>query len=128
MKEKDYKEETFTSWFELITLLEYLALTRVEFKEILIKVKKRYHSQKVSQNVDLDIHVKDVGIFNNDNVFAEVIHKWLEAIVYSYKFLQYARSIGGTYGHKVGPIWRFLKDTYEIYEKFLQDESDNFYK
>ena len=34
MKEKDYKEETFTSWLELITLLEYLALTRDEFKEI----------------------------------------------------------------------------------------------
>lgn len=128
MREKDYKEETFTSWFELIALLECLALTKVEVNEILNLVKERYQRQKMFQEINVDIYIKDEEIFYSDNLYAELIHKWLEAIVYSYKFLQYARNRGGTYGHKVGPIWLFLKDTYKIYEKFLQDKSDNFYK
>lgn len=127
MRTKSYKEETFTSWYELITLIEYLALTVTEFEPILKLLKERYNRQIVFQDVPVSISVKEFEIFDTDNTYAEVIHKWLETIVYAYKFLQYARSRGGTYGHKVGPIWYFLKDNYKNYEVFLENKSKNYY-
>ena len=127
LREKDYKEETFTSWYELIALLEYLALTKVEFQEILTVLKDNYIQKHASHGFKMKIKIKDVEIFDTDNTYAEIIHKWLEAIVYAYKFLQYARSRGGTYGHRVGPIWYFLKENYKKYESFLEDKSKNYY-
>lgn len=127
IREKDYKEETFTAWFELIALIEYLALTKEEFKEILTILREKYISQKKLQDVKIHIYIKDEEIFDTDNTYAEVIHKWLESIVYAFKFLQYARSRGGTYSHKVGTIWMFLNKNYKTYEEFLHDKSKNYY-
>ena len=127
IREKDYKEETFTAWFELIALIEYLALTKEEFKEILAILKGKYLREKKLQDVKMHIYVKDEEIFDTDNTYNELIHKWLEAIVYADKFLQFARSRGGTYGHKVGPIWVFLNKNYKTYEEFLHYKSKNYY-
>lgn len=108
MRTKSYKEETFTSWYELITLIEYLALTDTEFEPILKLLKERYNRQMVFQDILVSISVKEFEIFDTDNTYAGVIHKWLETIVNAYKFLQYAKSRGGIYGHKVGQ-YGFLK-------------------
>ena len=127
MREKDYKLETFTAWFELIALLEYLALNHSNLQEVFTEHQEKFDFFKKDQYVEVKIKIDDLEIFDTDNTYTEVIHKWLEAIVYAYKFLQYARSRGGTYGHKVGPVWYFLKENYKKYESFLEDKSKNYY-
>jgi hypothetical protein len=124
MRTKDYIVETFTSWFELIALMEYLALTHSDFQEVFTLHQKKYDFFKKDQNVKVKIQINDVGFFDSNNTYNDIIHKWLEAIVYAYRFLKYAMTRGGTYSHKVGPIWFFLKEQFKIYESLLEEQKN----
>ena len=55
-----------------------------------------------------------------------MIFAWKKLITESFCHLQEARIMGGTLGHKVGPIWRAQKTTKEKYEgEILQLEYFN---
>ena len=45
--------------------------------------------------------------------------KWEELVVESYFYLQQARKMGGTMGHKIGPIWSFHKKEKEKFENTI---------
>jgi len=124
---KSHKEEVFRLWDELMLLVEMADLmtgndtkTNDIVNEIhsVLSLKKEYlessHDRKnwnpVLQNFS----------FNPDtNILKELIMKWEEVVIESFLFLQEARMQGGTYGHKVGPIWYFHKSEKEKYVEML---------
>lgn len=119
MNTVDYKFETFKSWKELIILLEINALTNDVFIELYHLHKKKFIAQSHLQDFKQQIKNEDLSIFIGDNSYLEVIYKWSETIIYAYKFLQYARNKGGTYGHRVGCLWHFLATNYEENQTLL---------
>lgn len=119
MNTKDYKFETFKSWKELLILLEVNALTDVSLKEIYQLHKVKFNSQSKLQDFKQQINSEDLDIFNGDSSYWEIIYKWQETIIFAYKFLQYARNRGGTYGFKVGSLWIFLTKNFEENQSIL---------
>lgn len=114
MVTKSYKEETFKSWSELLLLLEYSTLFTDDLEEIYVLHKTKYSSQKGLQDFKSEILFKDLEVLIDGNIYREINYKWQESIVNAYKFLQYAKSRGGTYGHKVGCLLFFLKTNLEV--------------
>jgi hypothetical protein len=53
------------------------------------------------------------------NILKSLILKWEELVIESYFYLQQARKLGGTLGHKIGPIWSFHKREKEKYENMI---------
>jgi len=123
MIKSDYKFETFKAWSELLILLEVQALTNEAFVEIFKAHQERFARQSKLQEFNKQIKAEELDIFIGTDTYLELQYKWQEAIFYSYKFLQYARSRGGTYGHKVGGLWNFLSvnfDQNQLILKILQ--------
>ncbi len=116
----DYKFETFKSWKELLILLRVNALINDSFQELYQVHELKFKSQTDLQNFNKQIDVDKLDIFNGTNNYLEVIYKWQETIIYAYKFLQHARSLGGTYGHKVGSLWKFLSKNFEENQSILK--------
>ena len=112
METKSYKEETFKAWAELLLLLEYTTLFADDLEEVYMLHKEKYSSQKSFQDFKGQFLFKDLVVFNDSNIYREISYKWIESITYAYKFLQYARSRGGTYGYKVGCVINFLETNY----------------
>ena len=115
----DYKYETFKSWSELLILLKVQTLTNELLVEIVKIHKEKFKRQSNLQELHKQINIEESDIFIGTNNNLEIIYKWQETIFFSYKFLQYARSRGGTYGHKVGCLWKFLSDNFEENQKIL---------
>lgn len=118
--EKTKKESTFHLWDEYLYLLELLQKKHPEnnlIEELLQLQIERKYSAEISQerNEKSRLHFEVINLENID-LEKEVILKWEELIIEAYYFLQEARMMGGTYGHKVGPIWSFQKSTKEKYE------------
>lgn len=113
MIESDYKFETFKSWSELLILLEVQALTNENLVEIFKLHKEKFTAQSKLQEFNKQINTEELDIFIGTDNYLEIIYKWQETIYFSYKFLQYARSRGGTYGHKVGCLWHFLSKNFK---------------
>ena len=120
MIESDYKYETFKSWSELLILLEVQAFTNELLLEIVKLHKEKFKGQSNLQDFDKQINVEESDIFIGTNNYLEIIYKWQKTIIFSYKFLQYARSRGGTYGHKVGCLRKFLSDNFEENQQTLK--------
>jgi hypothetical protein len=55
----------------------------------------------------------------NMDVLVALLLKWEELVIESYLYLQEARKMGGTAGHKIGPIWSFHKKEKEKYLELL---------
>ena len=119
MQTKTYKEETFKTWDELLLLLEYVALVANELEEIYTFQKQNYTIQKRMQACDKLFLFEDMEVFIDSNIYREIRQKWLEVINNAYKFLQYARSCGGTYGHRVGSLYTFQTKNFEDHKDML---------
>lgn len=116
MQSYSYKDETFKAWTELLLLLEYSTLLKDELVEVYTLQKQKYCSQRSLQECKTSILFEDMHVFIDSNIYREIRHKWQEAIVNAYKFLQYARSRGGTYGYKVGSLYAFLTSNFEAHQ------------
>lgn len=116
MHSYSYKEETFKAWTELLLLLEYSTLVKDELVEVYTLQKQKYCSQRALQECKTSFHFEDMHVFIDSNIYREIRYKWQEAIINAYKFLQYARSRGGTYGHKVGSLYAFLTTNFEAHQ------------
>lgn len=126
METKSYKEETFKAWAELLVLLEYSTLFTDDLEEIYVLHKEKYRIQKSLQEFKSEILFKDLEVLIDGNIFREINYKWQESIINAYKFLQYAKSRGGTYSHKVGCLHFFLKTNFEVHHlKLLKLEKLN---
>jgi hypothetical protein len=113
MNTTDYKFETFKCWTELLILLEVNALANESIQDLCLLHRAKFKAQVQLQDFNKQIKPQELDIFNGTNNALEIVYKWQETIIFAYKFLQYARNRGGTYGHKVGCLWHFLATNYE---------------
>lgn len=123
MNKYNTKEAIFKAWDELIFLIEYLE-TITEQKEIIRELKETqllkkekwetFYERKIWNEIDFQQLISDDSM-----VTKTLILKWEEIIIESFYYLQFARRMGGTMGHKVGPIWTFHKVQKEKYEKTI---------
>lgn len=125
MNKYNTKEAIFKAWDELIFLIEYLE-TITEHKEIIRELKETqllkkekwetFYERKMWNAIDCQQLISDDSIITKT-----LILKWEEIIIESYFYLQFARRMGGTLGHKIGPIWSFHKKEKEKYENTILD-------
>jgi hypothetical protein len=114
------KERTFHLWDEYMYYLDLLSQkhTKKEFIKELIQIqlerKNRaeiFHERSEKSRLNLEKKHTDMN-----QIEKIVILKWETLVIEAYFYLQEARNMGGTLGHKVGPIWRAQKNTKEKYE------------
>lgn len=114
------KESTFHLWDEYIYLLELLQTKYPEnnlISELLkLQNEKKSRAEVFQERKEKSRFLYEVVNIENIDIKKEVILKWEEFIIEAFCFLQEARMMGGTYGHKVGPIWSFQKSIKEKYE------------
>ena len=115
------KESTFHLWDEYLYLLELLLTKYPEndlIRELLqLQIEKKSRAEVSKERKEKSrLHFEVINLMNK-NLEKEVILKWEEFIIEAFCFLQEARIWGGTYGHKVGPVWSFQKSTKEKYEE-----------
>ena len=124
---KSHKEEVFRLWDELMVILEITDLmtgndtkTNDIVNEIhsVLSLKKEYWESSHDRK-DWNPVLQNFSFNKDTNILKELIMKWEEVVIESYLFLQEARMKGGTYGHKVGPIWSFHKSEKEKYVTML---------
>jgi hypothetical protein len=117
---KDTRERTFHLWDEYMYYLDLLSQkhTKKEFIKELIQIqlerKNRaeiFHERSEKSRLNLEKKHTDMN-----QIEKIVILKWETLVIEAYFYLQEARNMGGTLGHKVGPIWRAQKNTKEKYE------------
>jgi hypothetical protein len=123
MKKHSNKEAVFKAWDELIFLIEYIE-TLTEHKEIIREIKEIQLQKK--EKWEIYYERKEWNAINcnllksKDRIITKkLILKWEELIVESYFYLQQARKMGGTLGHKIGPIWSFHKKEKEKFENTI---------
>ena len=118
--EKTKKESTFHLWDEYLYLLKLLQTKYPENKlicELLqLQIEKKSRSEVFQERKEKSRLHYEVNNLENIDLEKEVILKWEEFIIEAFYFLQEARMIGGTYAHKVGPIWYSQKSIQEEYE------------
>ena len=123
MNNYNNKEVIFSIWDELIYLLENLEVV-TDNKELINEIKcsqilkkkswEQYHERKEWKSIN-----KSSLIIQQSNILKTIILKWEELIIEAYFYLQIARKQGGTFGHKIGPIWSFHKQEKEKYENLI---------
>lgn len=99
---KSYKTETFTAWTELLIQLDYANTIYNDSKlnEIYKLHKQKYVRQRDLQSFSEVVKLNHYDINLGDYLVSkDIYYKWLEVRAFSYNFLQYARSCGGTYGY-----------------------------
>jgi hypothetical protein len=118
---KDTRERTFHLWDEYMYYLDLLSQKHPtkEFLKGLIQLQlERKNRAEVfherSEKPRLNLEKKSIDI---DQLEKIVILKWETLVIEAYFYLQEARIMGGTLGHKVGPIWISQQSTKEIYQK-----------
>lgn len=118
---KDTRERTFHLWDEYMYYLDLLSQKHPtkEFIKGLIQLQlERKNRAEVfherSEKPRLNLEKKSIDI---DQLEKIVILKWETLVIEAYFYLQEARIMGGTLGHKVGPIWISQQSTKEIYQK-----------
>jgi len=123
MTEYNIKEKVFKTWDELYFLLK-LTRSKTNDKEVIMEIMKTQLSKKVSW--ELFYERKEWNPINEielkidpSNILKSLILKWEELVIESYFYLQQARKLGGTLGHKIGPIWSFHKREKEKYENMI---------
>jgi hypothetical protein len=123
MTEYNIKEKVFKTWDELYFLLE-LTSSKTNDKEVIMEIMKTQLSKKESW--ELFYERKEWNPINEielkidpSNILKSLILKWEELVIESYFYLQQARKLGGTLGHKIGPIWSFHKREKEKYENMI---------
>jgi len=123
MTEYNIKEKVFKTWDELYFLLE-LTSSKTNDKEVIMEIMKTQLSKKESW--ELFYERKEWNPINEielkidpSNILKSLILKWEELVIESYFYLQQARKLGGTLGHKIGPIWSFHKREKEKYENII---------
>jgi hypothetical protein len=123
MTEYNIKEKVFKTWDELYFLLE-LTSSKTNDKEVIVEIMKTQLSKKESW--ELFYERKEWNPINEielkidpSNILKSLILKWEELVIESYFYLQQARKLGGTLGHKIGPIWSFHKREKEKYENII---------
>jgi hypothetical protein len=123
MTEYNIKEKVFKTWDELYFLLE-LTNSKTNDKEVIMEIMKTQLSKKESW--ELFYERKEWNPINEielkidpSNILKSLILKWEELVIESYFYLQQARKLGGTLGHKIGPIWSFHKREKEKYENMI---------
>jgi hypothetical protein len=79
-------------------------------------MKKKSRTEVFHERKEKSRILYEVVKIENIDIKKEVILKWEEFIIEAFYFLQEARIWGGTYGHKVGPIWSYQKSKKEEYE------------
>ena len=114
------KESTFHLWDEYLYLLELLLTKYPEndlIRELLqLQIEKKSRAEVSQERKEKSrLHFEVINLMNK-NLEKEVILKWEEFIIEAFCFLQEARIMGGTLGHKVGPIWYSQKSIKEKYE------------
>jgi hypothetical protein len=118
--EKTKKESTFHLWDEYLYLLKLLQTKYPENKlicELLqLQIEKKSRSEVFQERKEKSRLHYEINNLENIDLEKEVILKWEEFIIEAFYFLQEARIWGGTYGHKVGPIWYSQKSIKEKYE------------
>ncbi len=117
----DTRERTFHLWDEFMYYLDLLSQKHPtkEFLKGLIQLQlERKNRAEVfherSEKPRLNLEKKSIDI---DQLEKIVILKWETLVIEAYFYLQEARIMGGTLGHKVGPIWISQQSTKEIYQK-----------
>ena len=123
MTEYNIKEKVFKTWDELYFLLK-LTRSKTNDKEVIMEIMKTQLSKKESW--ELFYERKEWNPINEielkidpSNILKSLILKWEELVIESYFYLQQARKLGGTLGHKIGPIWSFHKREKEKYENMI---------
>ena len=123
MTKYNIKEKVFKTWDELYFLLE-LTSSKTNDKEVIMEIMKTQLSKKESW--ELFYERKEWNPINEielkidpSNILKSLILKWEELVIESYFYLQQARKLGGTLGHKIGPIWSFHKREKEKYENMI---------
>ena len=118
--EKTKKESTFHLWDEYVYLLKLLKTKYPENNlicELLqLQIEKKSRSEVFQERKEKSRLHYEVNNLENIDLEKEVILKWEEFIIEAFYYLQEARIWGGTYGHKVGPIWYSQKSIKEKYE------------
>jgi hypothetical protein len=110
------KDSMFHLWDEYLYLLELLQ-TKYPENNLICELLQLQIEKKCRAEVFQERKEKSRFInLENINIEKEVILKWEEFIIEAFCFLQEARIWGGTYGHKVGPIWHFQKSIKEKYK------------
>jgi hypothetical protein len=114
------KESTFHLWDEYLYLLELLQTKYPEntlICELLqLQIEKKCWAEVFQERKEKPRLHHEINNLENIDLEKEVILKWEEFIIEAFYFLQEARIWGGTYGHKVGPIWYSQKSIKEKYE------------
>lgn len=114
------KERIFQLWDEYMYYLDLLSQkhpTKEFIKELIqIQLERKnraeiFHERLKKQRLNLEKKST-----NMDQIEKIVILAWETLIIEAFFYLQEARIMGGTLGHKVGPIWYFQKSTKEEYE------------
>jgi hypothetical protein len=114
------KERTFHLWDEYMFYLDLLSQKHPtkEFIKALIQIqlerKNRaeiFHERSEKPRMNIEKNAMDM-----DQIERNVILVWENLIIEAFFYLQEARIMGGTLGHKVGPIWSFQKCTKEKYK------------
>lgn len=123
MTKYNIKEKVFKTWDELYFLLE-LTSSKTNDKKVIMEIMKTQLSKKESW--ELCYERKEWNPINEielkidpSNILKSLILKWEELVIESYFYLQQARKLGGTLGHKIGPIWSFHKREKEKYENMI---------
>jgi hypothetical protein len=123
---KSYKSETFTAWTELLIQLDYANTIHNDSKlnEIYAIHKEKYVRQRSIQSFTevVKLNHSDINL-GEYLVSKDIYYKWLEVRAFSYNFLQYARSLGGTYGHRVGSLYQFIDNSFNEQEEYLKSFS-----
>jgi hypothetical protein len=114
------KENMFHLWDEYLYLLVLLQTKYPEndlIHELLqLQIEKKSRAEVSQERKEKSrLHFEVINLMNK-NLEKEVILKWEEFIIEAFCFLQEARIMGGTFGHKVGPIWYSQKSIKEKYE------------
>lgn len=114
------KESMFHLWDEYFYLLELLQTKYPEndfICELLqLQIEKKSRAEVFQERKEKSRLHYEINNLENIDLEKEVILKWEEFIIEAFYFLQEARIWGGTYGHKVGPIWysqKIIKEKYE---------------
>ena len=115
------KERTFHLWDEYMYYLDLLSqkYPTKEFIKALIQIQlERKNRAEIfherSEKLCLNLEKKSTDM---DQIEKIVILAWETLIIEAFFYLQEARIMGGTLGHKVGPIWISQQSTKEIYQK-----------
>lgn len=117
------KEVVFHIWDEFMLILDIAIMIQpenkilLELKSVQIERKKRWqqlHERKIWIPV-----LENIKSNPNMDVLVALLLKWEELVIESYLYLQEARKMGGTLGHKIGPIWSFHKNEKEKYGELL---------